>query len=38
MTGGMVHGVGPEFQPQYCKKENKEIGYEAVKGETYMHY
>jgi glutamine amidotransferase-like uncharacterized protein len=23
-TGGVAQGVGPEFKPQYCKKQNKQ--------------
>jgi hypothetical protein len=30
-AGGVVQGVVPEFQPNYCKKKKKEILYQVKK-------
>jgi hypothetical protein len=35
-TGGVAQGVGPEFKPQYCKKEKKKKGKKKMQDLTVV--
>jgi hypothetical protein len=34
MAGGVAHGVGPEFKPQYCKIKQKNIVQEIADNQS----
>jgi hypothetical protein len=37
-AGGVVQGEGPEFKPQYCKKQKKGINNPLIKSRHNQQY